>query len=145
MYITHKTRNSGHVGDLTAVSKSVILKEHALNKNNLHELLAVHKINKYIKYHIANQNRQDARGVLKKIFKTIYSKLSSEPQEETQSSVGHAPPKTRIEASAFLSYESNFVIYDINEKGYDGLVHIEQATPYLQQQVNRHGNLKKYG
>ena len=30
----------------------------------------------------------------------------------------------------------------INEKGYDGLVHIELATPYLQQQVNRHGNVK---
>ena len=110
-----------------------------MNKNNLHELLAQPKINNYIKYHIANQNRQDARGVLKKIFKTIYSKLSSEPQEEIQS---YAPPKTRIEASAFLSYESNFVIYDINEKGYDGLVHIEHATPYLQQQVNRHGNVK---
>ena len=28
------------------------------------------------------------------------------------------------------------------KKGYDGLVHIELATPYLQQQVNRHGNVK---
>ena len=39
LYITHKTRNSGQIGDLAAVSKSVILKEHALNKNNLHELV----------------------------------------------------------------------------------------------------------
>ena len=31
-YITHKTRNSGQVGDLTAVAKSNILKEHATNK-----------------------------------------------------------------------------------------------------------------
>ena len=49
LYITHKTRNSGHIGDLKAVSQSIILKEHALNKNNLHELLAEPKINIYIK------------------------------------------------------------------------------------------------
>ena len=35
-----------------------------------------------------------------------------------------------------------FVIYDIHEKGYDGLVNIDLATPYLQQQVNRHGKVK---
>ena len=40
LYITHKTRNSGQIGDLTAPAKRIILKEHALNKNNLHELLA---------------------------------------------------------------------------------------------------------
>jgi hypothetical protein len=40
LYITHETRHYGHIADLTAVSKSIILKEHALNKNNLHELLA---------------------------------------------------------------------------------------------------------
>ena len=39
LYITHKTRNSGRVGDLTAVAKSITLQEHATNKNNLHELL----------------------------------------------------------------------------------------------------------
>ena len=125
-YITHKTRNSGHIGDLTAVAKSVILQEHALSKNNSHELLAEPKINKYIKYHIANQNSQEAKGILKNIFKTIYSKISSEQHEESQS---HEPPKTKIEAIAFLSYEANLVIYDINEKGYDGLVHIELAAP----------------
>ena len=38
--------------------------------------------------------------------------------------------------------KSNSVIYDIYEKGYDGLVNIELATPYLQQQVNRHGDVK---
>jgi len=26
LYITHKTRNSGQIGDLTAVAKSIILK-----------------------------------------------------------------------------------------------------------------------
>ena len=40
LYITHKTRNSGHAGDLTAVAKSIIREEHATNKNNLHEVLA---------------------------------------------------------------------------------------------------------
>ena len=39
LYITHETRNSGQVGDLTAVANSIILKEHATNKNNLHKLL----------------------------------------------------------------------------------------------------------
>ena len=66
MYITHKTINYGQIGDLTAVAKRIILKKHALSKNNLHELLAEPKINKHIKYHIANQNRQEARGILKK-------------------------------------------------------------------------------
>ena len=60
LYITHKTRNSGHIGDLTAVSKGMILKEHALNKNSLQELLAEPKIDKYIKHRIANQSRQEA-------------------------------------------------------------------------------------
>ena len=32
LYITHKTRNPGQIGDLTAVAKSIILREHALNK-----------------------------------------------------------------------------------------------------------------
>ena len=112
-YITHKPRNSGQIGDLTAVAKRVILKEHALNKSNLHELLAEPNINKYIKYHIANQNRQEAKGILKNIFKTIYNTTSSQQQEEAQS---NEPPKTQIEASAFLSYEFNLVIYDINVK-----------------------------
>ena len=62
LYITRKTRNSGQIGDLTAVAKSVTLKEHALN-NNLHELLEEPKIKKYIKYHIANQNRQEAKVI----------------------------------------------------------------------------------
>ena len=44
LYITRKTRHYGQIRDLTAVSKSIILKEHALNKNNLHELLAEPKI-----------------------------------------------------------------------------------------------------
>jgi len=56
-YITHKTINSGQIGDLTPLAKSIILKEHALNKDNLHELLAEPKPNKYIKYHIAKQTR----------------------------------------------------------------------------------------
>ena len=51
------------------------------------------------------------------------------------------PPKTKIESSAFKSYESNIIIYDINNKGYDGFVYIELSAPYLQQ-VNRHGNVK---
>jgi hypothetical protein len=34
LYITHETRNSGHTWDLTAVSKNIILKEQALNKNS---------------------------------------------------------------------------------------------------------------
>ena len=45
LYIAHKTRNSGQIWDLTAVAKSIILKERALNKNNLHEVLAEPKIN----------------------------------------------------------------------------------------------------
>ena len=61
LYITHKTRNSGHVGDLTAVAKSISLKEHATNKNNLHGFLSEPKINTYIKHHIANQSKQEAR------------------------------------------------------------------------------------
>ena len=71
-YITHKTRNSGQSGDLTAVAKSIISKDHALNKNNLHEFLAEPKVNRYIRYHIANQSIQDAKGILKNIFKTMY-------------------------------------------------------------------------
>ena len=102
-------------------------------------MLAEPNINKYIKYHIANRNRQEARGISKNISKTTYGRISSEQQEESQS---NEPPKTKIEASAFLSYEYNFVIYDINEKCYDGLVNIELAIPYLQHQVNRHGNVK---
>ena len=104
----------------------------------MNELLAEPKINKHIKRHIANQSRQEAKGILKHIFKTIYNKTSSQQQEEPQS---HEPPNTKIEAIAFLSYESNLVSYDIHQKGYDGLVHIELATPDLQQQVNRHGNV----
>ena len=96
--------------------------------------MAEPKISKCIKYHIAIQRRQEAKGILKNIFKTIYNTISSQ-QQEAQS---NEPPKTKIEASAFLSYESNFVIYDT--KGYDGLVHIELASPYLQQQINRRGN-----
>ena len=69
----------------------------------------------------------------------MYSKISSQQHEEAQS---NEPPKTKIEASASLSYESNLVIYDIHEKGYGGLVHIELGTPYLQQQVNRNGSFK---
>ena len=80
-YITHKTRNSGLIGDLTAVAKSIILKEHATHKNNLHELLAEPNMNKYIKYHIANQSKQEAQGIFKNIFKTIYNKTSSQQQE----------------------------------------------------------------
>jgi len=114
--------------------KKYYFKEHALNKNNLHELLAEPNINKYIKYHIAIQNRPETIGILKNIYTTTYNKVSSQ-QQEAQS---NEPPKTKIEASAFLSYESNFVIYDT--KGYDGLVHIELASPYLQQQINRRGN-----
>ena len=49
LYIAHKTRHSGLIGDLTAVAKSIILKEHATNKNNLHDFLAEPKINTYIK------------------------------------------------------------------------------------------------
>ena len=36
LYITHKTRNSGQVGDLTAVVTSICLKEHATNKNTIY-------------------------------------------------------------------------------------------------------------
>ena len=61
LYITHKTRTSGLIGDLTAVAKSNILKEHDTNKNNLHELLVEPKMNKYIKYHISNQSKQEAK------------------------------------------------------------------------------------
>ena len=46
------------------------------------------------------------------------------------------------ESSAFKSYESKFIIYDINIKGYYGLVYIDLPAPDLQQQVNRHGNVK---
>jgi len=88
---------------------------------------------------MANQNRQEAKGILDNIFRTIYNRISSEQHEESQS---NEPPKTNIEASAFLLYESNLVVYDMNEKGYGGLIHIELATPYLQQHVNRHGNVR---
>ena len=33
-------------------------------------------------------------------------------------------PKTKIQSSAFNSYESDFIIYDLNNKGYDGLVYM---------------------
>ena len=68
LYITHKTRNSGHIGDLTAVAKSIILKEHALSKNNVHEYFAEPTMKKDVKYHIANQSRQEAELILKNIF-----------------------------------------------------------------------------
>ena len=63
--IWHITRTFGQIGDLTAVSKSISLKEHALNKNNLHKLLAELKINRYIKYHIADPSRQEAKMNIK--------------------------------------------------------------------------------
>ena len=66
LYITHKTRNSGLIGDLTAIAKRIILKEHATNKTNLHELLPEPKINKYIKSHICNQSKQ--RGILEQTY-----------------------------------------------------------------------------
>ena len=34
------------------------------------------------------------------------------------------------------------IIYDIDNKGYDGLAYSELSAPYLQQQINRHGNVK---
>ena len=63
-------------------------------------MLAEPKINKYIKYHIANQNRQDARAILKNIFKIVYDTISSEQQKESQS---NEPPKTKIEARVFMT------------------------------------------
>ena len=101
--------------------------------------MAEPKINKSIKHHIVSQNRKEEKGILKNIFKTLCNKISPQQQEEAQS---NEPPKTKLEASAFLSYESTLVSYDINGKAYDGLIHIEWATPYLQQQVNRHGSVK---
>ena len=94
----------------------------------------------YIKCHIAKQTKQEAQGILNNIFKTIYNKISSQQQEEEANS--NEPPKTKTESSAFKSYESNFIIYDISNKVYDGLVFIELSAPYLLQQVNRHGNVK---
>ena len=82
LYVTHKTRNSGHVGDLTAVAKSIISNEHATNKNNLRELLAEPKINRYIKYHIANQSKQEAKLNIKEHSKTIYNRISYQQEEE---------------------------------------------------------------
>jgi len=92
-----------------------------------------------MKYDIANQNRQDAKGILKSISKAIYDNSSSQQLEEAQS---NEPLKTQIEASAFFSYESDLVIRDVNENGYDGLAHIVLGIPYLQQQLNRRGNVK---
>ena len=58
LHITHKTRNSRQLGDLTAVAKRIILKEHATHKNNLHKFLAEPKINIYqMSYSKANQTR----------------------------------------------------------------------------------------
>ena len=84
------------VGDLIAVAKSIILKEHATNTNNLHELLAEPKIDKHINYHISNQSKQEAIGLLKNIFKTTYNQISSQQEEAS-----YEPLKTRIESSAF--------------------------------------------
>ena len=48
--------------------------------------------------------------------------MSSQQQEEAAQS--NEPPKAKIQSSAFNSYESDFIIYDINNKGYDGLVYM---------------------
>ena len=112
-YLTHKARNSCQIRDLTAVAKSIICKGHALNKNNLHELLTEPNIYIYIKCQIASQHRPEAKGIWKNIFKTIYNEISSQQQEDAQS---NQPPKAIHEASAFLSCESSLVIYDISEK-----------------------------
>ena len=45
------------------------------------------------------------------------------------------------ELKAVLFKSSNYIIDDINNKGYDGLVYVELSAPYLQQ-VNRHGSVK---
>jgi hypothetical protein len=45
------------------------------------------------------------------------------------------------DSSAFESYESKFITYDINNKGYDGLAYLELSAPYSQHQVNKHGNV----
>ena len=49
--------------------------------------------------------------------------------------------KQKLKA-VLLNHESKSIIYDINNEGSDGLVYIELSAPYLQQQVNRHGNVK---
>ena len=41
-----------------------------------------------------------------------------------------------------IFFVNMIIIYDINSKGYDGLVYIDLPAPDLQQQVNRHGNVK---
>ena len=75
LYRIHKSRHSGQIGDLTAVSKSIILQEHALNKNKLHDLLAEPKTDKYIKHHIADRNRHEARGISNKYLKQLTVEL----------------------------------------------------------------------
>ena len=140
LYITRKTRNAGQIGEITSNAKKLILKQHSVSKNNIQQLLSEQKINKFIKNHIANQNRQDAKSLLRGIFKSIYKKIG--PEQEQQPPQSYAPPKTKVEASAFKSYDSNFLIYDIHERGYDGLVHILLAQDYIKQKINRFGHVK---
>ena len=75
-YTQRITRYSGQIRDLTAIAKNIILKEHALNKTDAHEFWTESKIDECINYYITSQNRQDAKGILKRILKK-YNEINS--------------------------------------------------------------------
>jgi len=84
IYITRKTRNSGQIGDLTAVAKSVTLKEHALNKN-LHELLEEPKKKKKT----TQQNMESHKSLL----------MAPIPAPQYDNAKNHAKPSSCLQTT----------------------------------------------